>query len=211
MGVDAVTDAAERPNPADHLGLVRMCVYRSRRFRSHAKRHAAMRVTRGVSLPVEDSEEYAEGCVALAHAAIHFDPTRGVKFNTYAVNCIKHAIDAMDRFELQGKRDARREMLESSLDQDEHGATALDYIPSREGDPSATDDAEHNRKLARRLLNRLTPRNRKCVEMYVMHGRSLIEVGAAIDPPVNNRCASFLARRALQVMREFAHRRGIEW
>lgn len=204
--VDAV-NAVERPNPADHLGLVRMCVYRSPRYRAKANLAAAA----GRSTPVEETEEYAEGCVALMNAVNGFDPSRGIRFNTFAVNCINNAIMAMDKFERQQKRDFDREVLESSLECDDRGGTAIDYIPSREPDPSSIEDVDHNRRLARRLLNRLTPRNRTCVEMYVMHGRSLHEVGAAIIPPVNNRCASFLTRRALKVMREFAQRKGIEW
>lgn len=59
-------------NPEEHLGLAHVC---ARRFRGRG---------------MDDDELVREATVALVAAAARFDPSRGVRFSTYAVPCVLH-------------------------------------------------------------------------------------------------------------------------
>ena len=65
-----------RPKMEDHIALVV----------SLAKRFCPP------GMAVVDSVAYADGCVGLAHACKHFDPSKGHKFSSYAVRCIRAAM-----------------------------------------------------------------------------------------------------------------------
>ena len=72
LAIGASLNQMNAINPVDHLGLVRYLV---------------MRVGIGPRL-VDDSEEFADGCVGLIAACKHFDPARGAQFATYAAKVI---------------------------------------------------------------------------------------------------------------------------
>lgn len=198
-------------DPADHLGLVRRCVHRSPRYHSRLAKLAAA----GQHEAVEDSEEYAEGCVGLMHAVEGFDPLRGVRFSTYATWCIENAILAIGKHERAAMRDVSREQLESECGHDDYGLTPLDYIPARGvNDPvdllilGEHDDS--TKRLVRRLLRRLAPRNRKMIELYYLNGLEPKEVGKRIEPPITGNCVRVMVSRAMRIMREYAQSKGIE-
>lgn len=213
MQIKPINSAISTPpiNPADHLGLVRRCVGRSPRYRSRLSKLAAANRHEAI----EDSEEYAEGCVGLMHAVEGYDPLRGVRFSTYATWCIDNAILAIGKRERAAKRDVSLEQFESECNRDEDGRTPLDYIPAR-GVNNPVDLlilGEHDdatKRMVRRLLRRLAPRNRKMIELYYLNGLEPKEVGKRIEPPITGNCVRVMVSRAMRIMREFAQSKGIE-
>jgi RNA polymerase sigma factor (sigma-70 family) len=77
-------------NPEEHLGLVCMIVSKY--------------VPRGV--PIEDTEEYADGVLALLTAVEKYNPEKHkTEFSTFAVKCIKTALIQKWRKQRRKKRD----------------------------------------------------------------------------------------------------------
>lgn len=203
--------AAERPDPAKHLGLVRCEVSRSFRFRDVAAKWAAA----GQPIAIEDSEEYAVSCVALMNASYGFDPERGVKFSTFATWAIRNALNRMYGYEHAEMRDVSRESLDCDCTPDRDGLTVIDYAPSREEPADAplvrAEQREEYRKLLQRMMRRLTPRSRQMVILHYLHGISRTEIAKQVVPPTTTKCVDATIGKALQVMREYAQRLGIEW
>ena len=204
-------DAPPTIDAADHLGRVRRCVHRSPRYLARVARLAGT----GQYEAIEDSEEYAEGCVGLMNAVEGFGPLRGVRFSTYATWCIENAILAIGKHERAAMRDVSREQLESECGHDDYGLTPLDYIPAR-GVTNPVDLlilGEHDdstKRTVRRLLRRLAPRNRKMIELYYLNGLEPKEVGKRVEPPITGNCVRVMVSRAMRIMREYAQQKGIE-
>lgn len=85
-------------NPVEHLGLVRKIAFKlaHRPF-----------VPKLGQVPLEDTDEYAEGCVGLIEAARRFDASRGFKFSTFACNYIRGYILSWKN---GLRKDAKRDM-----------------------------------------------------------------------------------------------------
>ena len=134
-------------NPVDHLGLVRYLV---------------LRVGIGSRL-VDDSEEFADGCVGLIAACKHFDPARGAQFATYASKAIFNRI-------LSGRKRRSRSKKLPLCDLTEDNSPAV-----RDRGPDRIDMNDLLDGLPRRdqvLLRRLYWENRTQEELAATSGLS---------------------------------------
>jgi len=196
-------------DPADHLGLVRREVYSSPRYRDlSAKWFAA-----GQQVTVEDSDEYAEGCVALVRATHGFDPDRGVKFSTFATWSIRNAINRMYGYENASMRDRSRELLECDCVLDQNEQSPIDVLVSPCEIDTEIERAENrvaNRKLLKRLMRRLTPRAQQMIRLFYFRGIPQADIAKQMVPPTTEKCVNATISKAIRAMREYVALKGIE-
>lgn len=133
-----------RENPADHLNLAR---------------HWALRYGADPAC-LDDTDEFAEACVALCNAARLFDPTRGFRFSTYASWAIKNQLNGY-----KVKQAGRLNRLDVDSDR-------IDTVYDRPASsPGALD--------ARDLVETLGHRTGRMVWLKVVEGWSTARIASA--------------------------------
>lgn len=143
-------------NPLEHLGLVAY----------FARLH-------GARPPYQDSDQFADGCVGLLRAIQLYDPTRGVKFSTYASYHIRQQIQYARALE---RRRLKKAGLSATVCMSE-----LDYVEGREIGPeleAEEADCKLGIKLkVERLLLFLDERSRDILVCRFLLDMTLVETG----------------------------------
>ncbi len=163
--------------PEEHLGLVRMVVLKY--------------VPRGI--PLEDTEEYGEGVLALLHAAENYDPEMG-EFTTVAVKYIKMALIQKWRKQSRKKRTANVYSLgdRSVIAPENHGN--YEFLMSFFDDhPDDTPDDRRNKKvLFDHFVNEMT---------WQEIGNQMVSRYGQ-ERPVTKVCVRLYAQAAIRLLRE---------
>jgi RNA polymerase sigma factor (sigma-70 family) len=186
-------------NPAEHLKLV--CLIANKlAYRPFVPKRGRV--------PLEDTEEYAEGCLGLVEAARRFDASLGFKFSTYATHYVRGYILRL--------KDPR---LRQSKERQHVPFSALGDMAALEDEGSLTEYL-----LARAFLNEeaeLTEasdwigwalgkvgdrRARKMLVQHVLFGRTLDDVGK--EHGVTKERVRQLVDRALKQMALAVYRAG---
>lgn len=162
-----------------------------------------------------DSEHYANGWLGLLSACRTFDPSRGVKFSTYATWWIRQAITRphhLLKCQRAGFGKSERQIPFSSiLRYNGDVSEEIDITLSREPDPADNvmdlDEQSDNRKLSNDLLRILPVRYQMIVRQYVMEGMTLDEVGRIQDPPITRERVRQIVGKSIMMMNRYADRR----
>ncbi len=164
--------------PEEHLGLVCKVVSKY--------------VPRGI--PVEDTEEYADGVVALLGAAKSYDPEKHTEFSTYAYIAIKNALIRKWNRQKCKKRDA----VVSSLDDQVIVA------------PVDTGNYEFLKLIFKEHPNdtEIDVRNKKILFDYYINDMTLQEIGDQMHSrygqkkPVTKVCVKLYIDAAIKLIRK---------
>ena len=142
---------SEPVDVTEHLGLVRLLAAR-----------ACNRAGK-FDLPIDDSDEYSAGCIGLMKAAVAFDPSRGIRFCTFAWHCIRREIADCQRTTLRGIRRLKHgERLPQRVSM-EAAETAVCELPDLDAQLDAAAFAAAG-------LSQLKPRDIEIVRRVLMHG-----------------------------------------
>ena len=145
--------------PEDHLNLVR---YWAKRF--------------GADGPMDDSDQFSRGCVGLMHAKQRFDPSRNVKFSTYASFWIR-AYMQRDHYFVDQSVDTVPFSNFSRKSEDGEFEIAVDRRSRHTEDVSVQDEARR----AMEIIRRADPRWADIVEMRFVRGMHLREIGEEVS------------------------------
>ncbi len=135
----------------------------------------------------EDSDQYANGWIGLMSAIKYFDPTRKVKFISYAWLCIEREI----------RDGAKRADTQHSKAAFQINEIEADGIQSREPDH---EKVITDRELARLALKQLGERDRELMRLRHCEGLTLRAAGARLG--ISHERSRQLEQRALGKIRE---------
>jgi RNA polymerase sporulation-specific sigma factor len=115
---------------------------------------------------VSQDEIQAVGRTGYAKAFKTYDPHRGIKFATYAINCISHEIYACLRSEQKHYKNDISMSAARSHDKNGNDLTIEDTLADWHETPEEKVRREAKNKLIREVLNNLSP-----IEKYVLYVR----------------------------------------
>jgi len=162
------------PDPAEHIGLVRYVISR---YYGHC-------IKQGV--PIEDMDEFQDGCTGLMRAVERYDVTFGTKFSTYAVPWIRRGVqEGQMRLRPHGAKTAGSKRF------GQNGVSFTDYVGNldEKGSPlkdallSVTDEVarfeqvEHEENIVQKALGVLSPKEQMFAKAYIFDGKTLEQIG----------------------------------
>lgn len=193
---------ADEIRAEDHLGLVRKLAYNFL-----CMRYGPTACSR---CPIEDTEEYADGCTGLMHAVKKYKPELGWKLATYAAHWINR--DIRDGWYLRGFRqiEGRTPKCQERLFTDLTSAADEDQIDQRIAvEPNVEEpclDTPGERMEV--FMACLDWRAKRIVFKHTM-GKTLAEIGDEEKPPITRERVRQLLKRAIVRMRMVARDKGI--
>ena len=150
----------------------------------------AARMAPKLRIPIEDTEEYADGWLGLCNAARKFDPSRGWRFSTYASHAIRNRI-------IQSREAANAVRRGGS---GQHRNVELTYTIQLTGDhPVRYSCSVEVREEAERLLSKVAPHMAELIRRAVA-GESFCDIAKSL------RCDRSRVRRIVSIGIELMRR-----
>ncbi len=143
-------------------------------------------------------------CLALVEAARSFDPSRNIKFATFARFRIRGALTDVGReMELPGWDDSLGEapdVVTLTPFNEEHGSVLVAVVPPPVG--AETDDAD----AVEQILRKLPARHANVCRLYYLYGKTQAEIGEAMGCSQSE--VTRLHRKSLDLLSEPYHPDG---